>query len=99
MHGADQRQGRVELGTLDSGLAPGQWAAFYSGEECLGGGIIAERRDLYVCVGGDADVVGGRGGEGFVLGGGRGDGGRVVSEDGFSGDRVAVEEACFVEDL
>ena len=67
MHGADQRQGRVELGTLDSGLAPGQWAAFYSGEECLGGGIIAERRDLYVCVGGDADVVGGRGGEGRGL--------------------------------
>ena len=29
----------------------------------------------------------------------RGEGGRVVSEDGFSGDRVGVEEACFVEDL
>jgi len=54
-----------------------------------------------VCRGGCrfTDVVGGRGGEGFVLGGGRGDGGRVVSEDGFSGDRVGVEEACFVEDL
>ena len=30
----------VELGTPDNGLAPGQFAVFYQGEECLGGGAI-----------------------------------------------------------
>jgi len=32
---------RVELDVADPGVAPGQHAVFYDGEECLGGGIIA----------------------------------------------------------
>ncbi|EKX38890.1 hypothetical protein GUITHDRAFT_76798 [Guillardia theta CCMP2712] len=34
--------GRVSLDGRDSGLAPGQWAALYDGEECIGGGMIAD---------------------------------------------------------
>jgi len=34
--------GRVSLEGRDSGLAPGQWAALYDGEECVGGGMIAD---------------------------------------------------------
>ncbi len=31
----------VELvGTQDPGIAPGQFAALYDGEECLGGGVM-----------------------------------------------------------
>jgi tRNA (5-methylaminomethyl-2-thiouridylate)-methyltransferase len=40
--GEARRQGHVKLAGRDSGLAPGQWAAFYRGEECLGGGGIGE---------------------------------------------------------
>ena len=42
MGGADLRQGHVQLAGRDSGLAPGQWAAFYRDQECLGGGVIGE---------------------------------------------------------
>lgn len=34
------QRGHVQLGIKDSGLAPGQFAAFYLGEECLGSGVI-----------------------------------------------------------
>jgi len=40
------RQGHVQLESRDSGLAPGQWAAFYRGQECLGGGVISENNFL-----------------------------------------------------
>lgn len=40
--GVDLRDGRVQLADRDSGLAPGQWAVFYNGQECLGGGVIGE---------------------------------------------------------
>lgn len=40
--GADLRQGHVQLAGRDSGLAPGQYAAFYRNQECLGGGVIGE---------------------------------------------------------
>ncbi len=33
----------VELETEDPGLAAGQWAVFYDGDECLGGGMIVYR--------------------------------------------------------
>jgi tRNA (5-methylaminomethyl-2-thiouridylate)-methyltransferase len=36
------RQGHVKLAGRDSGLAPGQWAAFYHEDLCLGGGVIGE---------------------------------------------------------
>jgi len=36
-------EGMVELDEKDGGLAPGQYAVFYDGEECLGGGVISER--------------------------------------------------------
>ncbi|KAL1510837.1 hypothetical protein AB1Y20_007120 [Prymnesium parvum] len=32
----------VQLSRRDKGLAPGQFAAFYDGEECLGSGVISE---------------------------------------------------------
>lgn len=32
----------VDLGARDKGLAPGQFAAFYDGDECLGSGVISE---------------------------------------------------------
>lgn len=35
-------RGYVRLGTRDSALAPGQFAAFYRGEECLGAGVISD---------------------------------------------------------
>jgi tRNA-specific 2-thiouridylase len=31
--------------TTDPGVAPGQFAALYDGEECLGGGVIAWEED------------------------------------------------------
>jgi tRNA-specific 2-thiouridylase len=31
---------RVRFGTPLRGVAPGQYAALYDGEECLGGGVI-----------------------------------------------------------
>ena len=37
----DDTQARVVLASHDQGLAPGQFAAFYDGEHCLGAGIIA----------------------------------------------------------
>jgi|LauGreDrversion2_3_1035106.scaffolds.fasta_scaffold148020_1 hypothetical protein len=36
------RQAHVQLAGRDSGLAPGQYAAFYRNQECLGGGVIGE---------------------------------------------------------
>lgn len=36
----DRARGRVELVTRDKGLAPGQFAAFYDGQYCLGSGVI-----------------------------------------------------------
>jgi tRNA-specific 2-thiouridylase len=38
--GADGRSGRVQLDRPDKGLAPGQFAAFYDGDVCLGAGVI-----------------------------------------------------------
>lgn len=35
------RRGRVDLAQRDKGLAPGQFAAFYDGDLCLGSGVIA----------------------------------------------------------
>jgi tRNA (5-methylaminomethyl-2-thiouridylate)-methyltransferase len=35
--------GEVHLDEKDGGLAPGQFVAFYAGDECLGGGVISER--------------------------------------------------------
>lgn len=35
-------RGYVRLGTRDSAIAPGQFAAFYRGEECLGAGVISD---------------------------------------------------------
>ncbi|CAN0092694.1 unnamed protein product, partial [Sphacelaria rigidula] len=35
------QRGHVQLEIKDSGLAPGQFAAFYLGEECLGSGVIS----------------------------------------------------------
>ena len=32
----------VQLGARDKGLAPGQFAAFYDGEVCLGSGVITD---------------------------------------------------------
>lgn len=40
---ADRESGIVKLDQKDGGLAPGQFIVFYSGEECLGGGVISER--------------------------------------------------------
>jgi tRNA-5-taurinomethyluridine 2-sulfurtransferase len=40
----DSGEGKITLDHKDGGLAPGQYAVFYSEEaECLGGGIISER--------------------------------------------------------
>ena len=33
---------RVRLADRDKGLAPGQFAAFYDGEVCLGSGVITD---------------------------------------------------------
>ena len=41
--GSTCSRGNVCLDHKDGGLAPGQFVAFYSGEECLGGGVISER--------------------------------------------------------
>lgn len=35
--------GDIQLDMRDSGLAPGQYVAFYDREECLGGGVISEK--------------------------------------------------------
>lgn len=35
-------RGYVRLGSRDSAIAPGQFAAFYRGEECLGAGVISD---------------------------------------------------------
>lgn len=40
---ATDEEGIVKLDQKDGGLAPGQYVAFYEGEECLGGGVISER--------------------------------------------------------
>lgn len=47
--GSDERnpgqsvaKAHVRLARKDSGLAPGQFAAFYLGEECLGAGVISD---------------------------------------------------------
>lgn len=36
-------EGTIKLDQKDGGLAPGQYVAFYEGEECLGGGVISEK--------------------------------------------------------
>lgn len=38
--GPDGTSGRVRLARVDKGLAPGQFAAFYDGDVCLGAGVI-----------------------------------------------------------
>lgn len=38
--GADATSARVRLERVDKGLAPGQFAAFYDGDVCLGAGVI-----------------------------------------------------------
>ena len=40
--GVDGARAHVRLHGRDKGLAPGQYAAWYDGEECLGSGVIAE---------------------------------------------------------
>lgn len=40
-------RGFVLLDTKDSGLAPGQFAAFYLGEECMGAGVISDSSGVY----------------------------------------------------
>lgn len=37
-----ETRAHVRLAARDSGLAPGQFAAFYLGEECLGSGVISD---------------------------------------------------------
>jgi len=39
---SEDGHGHVTLAEGDTGVAPGQIAAFYRGDECLGSGIIAE---------------------------------------------------------
>lgn len=39
----DGTSGDVVLDCKDSGLAPGQYIAFYEHDECLGGAIISEK--------------------------------------------------------
>ena len=36
------KKAHVQLKERDKGLAPGQFAAFYDGEVCLGSGVITE---------------------------------------------------------
>jgi tRNA-specific 2-thiouridylase len=33
---------KVKMSDSDSGIAPGQFAVFYDGDVCLGGGVILE---------------------------------------------------------
>ena len=42
----------VQLDGSDKGLAPGQYAAFYDGDVCLGAGVIADRSpdELRACI-------------------------------------------------
>ncbi|HFE64712.1 MAG TPA: tRNA 2-thiouridine(34) synthase MnmA [Caldithrix sp.] len=42
----DKFSGRVKLEQPDQGIAPGQFAVFYDGDICLGGGIIAGSSSL-----------------------------------------------------
>ena len=46
------RQLLVSLDDADKGLAPGQYAAFYDGDTCLGAGVIADRspEELRACI-------------------------------------------------
>ena len=37
----DEGIGKVKLEKLDQGIAPGQFAVFYDGDVCLGGGVIS----------------------------------------------------------
>ncbi len=43
---------RVLFGTPVNGISPGQGAVFYDGEQCLGGGLIADRGSDKVTIGG-----------------------------------------------
>lgn len=51
---SETRRVHVRLSRKDSGLAPGQFAAFYLNQECLGAGIIS---DSHVARGGSTEAA------------------------------------------
>lgn len=74
-------RGNVRLGTRDSAIAPGQFAAFYRGEECLGAGVISDSNTGVEPPGGVATTVAGSAG---------GSGGHVVAAEPALGENALV---------